>query len=190
MPGEPPQGCGGTAGPANPDRSLFLTVRTPRQAWLGKKLFGVHEQVSYSFFDIITPIALQTNMNETGNHFPANNTNQISTKSANRDSTTWPAPFWTFLGMAFNESQRFEKHAVFINKKHCQLSTSTCQIIGPIFVPIAWQMSTHFRERVSQAMKQTIDKLLTNRDNTMSWRGPGSLAREQSDLKRENVFAF
>ena len=34
--GEPPQGCGGTAGPTNPDRSLFLTVRTPRQAWLGK----------------------------------------------------------------------------------------------------------------------------------------------------------
>ena len=34
--GEPPQGCGGTAGPRDPDRSLFLTVRTPRQAWLGK----------------------------------------------------------------------------------------------------------------------------------------------------------
>ena len=35
--GEPPQGYGGTAGPAEADRSLFLTVRTPRQAWLGKK---------------------------------------------------------------------------------------------------------------------------------------------------------
>ena len=33
--GEPPQGCGGTAAPFHPDRSLFLTVRTPRQAWLG-----------------------------------------------------------------------------------------------------------------------------------------------------------
>ena len=36
--GEPPQGCGGTAGPQDPDRSLFWTIRTPRQAWLGKNL--------------------------------------------------------------------------------------------------------------------------------------------------------
>ena len=34
--GEPPQGYGGTAGLGTPGRSLFLTVRTPRQAWLGK----------------------------------------------------------------------------------------------------------------------------------------------------------
>ena len=32
-----PQGSRGTASPTNPIRSLFLTVRTPRQAWLGNK---------------------------------------------------------------------------------------------------------------------------------------------------------
>jgi len=35
--GEPVLPGGGTAGPIYADRYLFLTVGTPRQAWLGKK---------------------------------------------------------------------------------------------------------------------------------------------------------